>query len=287
MLAVVWSPACAACATPLAEPTRGLVCRLCWDALAGRGGPPRAGGGAAAPYGISFLTGAPGRGARTAGRAAGAYEGRLRAILHAFKYDGHRSLARPLAQLLRRAGADLLAGADLVVPVPLHWRRRRRRGFNQAAELAAHLGLPVADVLRRKRATPSQVGLSRPERARSVHDAIALAHGWSRALARAAGRGPAAVAGRSAVHGRSMLPGRSAVRGRSVVLVDDVLTTGATIEACAAVLRAAGAGRVRALTVAQAAAPPPAPTPPPPRPRAARRRSAPSPGRRPNAGSSP
>ena len=228
----------------------------------------------AAP-GVAFLTGTPDRAARTEGRAAGPYEGRLRAILHAFKYDGYRSLARPLAELLRRAGADVLAGADLVVPVPLHWRRRRRRGFNQAAELAAHLGLPVADVLRRTRATPSQVGLSRSERAGSVRDAIALVPGPS-----VVRRGPV-------VRGSARARGSRLVRGRSVVLVDDVLTTGATIEACAAALRAAGAGRVRALTVARAKAPPPALSPPPPRPRAARRRSAPSSGPQPTAGSSP
>ena len=256
MLAVVWSPACAACAAPLPEPTRGIVCRRCWDTLARFGAPPGSDGlGAAQP--VAFPTGAPGRAPRTPGRAAGPYEGRLRAILHAFKYDGHRSLALPLAELMRRAGADLLARADVAVPVPLHWRRRYRRGFNQAAELAAHLGPPVAEVLRRTRATPSQVGLSRSDRARSVRGAIALARG------------------------------HAAVRRRSVVLVDDVLTTGATIDACAAVLRAAGAGRVRALTVAQAAAPPLPLPPPPPRPRVARRRSAPSPGPRPDAGSSP
>ena len=257
LLTVVWSPACAACAAPLTAPTRGIVCNRCWNALARLGGRSGGDGGRTAPQRIAFLTGTPDREPKTAGRAAGPYEGRLRAILHAFKYDGHRSLARPLAELMRRAGADVLAQADLAVPVPLHWRRRWRRGFNQAADLAAHLGLPVAEVLRRTRATPSQVGLSRPARARSVRGAIAPVRG------------------------------HSVVRGRSVVLIDDVLTTGATIEACAAVLRAAGAGRVRALTVAQAAAPPPALSPPPLRPPVARHRSAPSSGPRPDAGSSP
>lgn len=282
MLAVVWSPACAACAAPLPEPTRGIVCQRCWDALAGLGGPPGGGGGAGtAARRSAFLIGPRDRGPRTVGRAAGPYEGPLRAILHAFKYDGYRSLARPLAELLRRAGADVLAGADLVVPVPLHWRRRRHRGFNQAAELAAYLGLPMAEALRRTRATPSQVGLSRAERARSVRGAIALARGGC------ALREGSAVRGSSAVQGSPLARGGSVVRGRSVVLVDDVLTTGATIEACAAVLRAAGAGRVRALTVARAAAPPPVLSPPRPRPRPARRRSAPSSGPRPAAGSSP
>ena len=263
MLAVVWSPACAACAAPLTEPTRGIVCGGCWDAVA------RPGGGLAGGGEACRRTATRDGGPRTAAWAVGRYEGRLRAILHAFKYDGHRSLARPLARLMRRAGADLLVQADLVVPVPLHWRRRRRRGFNQAGELAAHLGVPVADVLRRTHATPSQVGLSRSERALSVRGAIAFV------------RGPSLRRGSSPVGTGSL------VRGRSIVLVDDVLTTGATVDTCAAVLRAAGARRVRALTVAQAAAPPPAQSPPPRRPRDARRRYGSSSDRPPAAGSSP
>jgi predicted amidophosphoribosyltransferase len=107
-------------------------------------------------------------------RAVGAYEGRLRDIIHALKYDGRRSIAPRLAGLLRAAGADLLAGADGVVPVPLHFWRERARGFNQADDLARGLGLPVMPLLERTRATRPQVDLTEFERHRNVKDAFAV-----------------------------------------------------------------------------------------------------------------
>jgi ComF family protein len=158
-----------------------------------------------------------------AGRAIGDYEGPLRAIVHAFKYDGRRSIASPLSTLLRRHGASILCGADLAVPVPLHWSRQWRRGFNQAHELAVGLGLPVRDLLRRRRHTRSQTGLSAEERHANVHDAFVLAR----------------------------RPGP--LTGLCIVLVDDVSTTGATLEACACVLMERGAREVRTLTAARVA----------------------------------
>jgi ComF family protein len=158
------------------------------------------------------------------GRAVGIHDGALRAILHALKYDGRRSLARPLARLLADAGADLLAGADLIVPVPLHPRRERARGFNQARDLAAGLGGPVVDALARIRATVSQTDLPAGRRHGNVRGAFVV-------------RTPAAAR----------------VSGGIVVLVDDVSTTGATLDACARALKRAGAREVRALTVARVA----------------------------------
>lgn len=162
-------------------------------------------------------------------------------MLHAFKYDGRRSLARALTALIRDQAADLLASADAVVPVPLHGGRRRRRGFNQARDLAAGLDLPVLDALERTRATPAQASLSGGARRRNVRGAFALAPAsrWSRVGWHASRRTRIGLMER-------------AVYGRVVVLVDDVVTTGATLEACAAVLRAAGAAEVRAVTVARA-----------------------------------
>jgi ComF family protein len=130
-------------------------------------------------------------------------------------------------------GAALLDGADCAVPVPLHRRRHRDRGFNQAAELARALDLPVVDALVRVRATASQTGLPAAQRHRNVRGAF-----------QPAGAG---LLGRR----------RAAVAGRTVVLVDDVCTTGATLEACAAALRAAGAREVRALTAARVVLPRP------------------------------
>jgi ComF family protein len=186
-------------------------------------------------------------------RAAGAYDGSLRAIIHAFKYDGRRSLAGRLAGLMRAQGRDVLEGSDCAVPVPLHWRRRRARGFNQAADLAAHLGLPVCHALRRVRGTRPQVDLPAGQRHRNVRGAFAMAGGrWQK---------------------RRRVAARRAVHRRSVVLVDDVCTTGATLEACARVLKAAGAREVRALTVARVAATRRIGPPPPPLASDARRRS--------------
>ena len=120
----------------------------------------------------------------------------------------------PVARLMAQAGQQLLATADVVVPVPLHRRRERSRGFNQARDLAWQVGSPVADILRRTRPTPSQTDLAAASRERA------------RRLRRRAA-------------------GTRAIDGRIVVLIDDVSTTGATLEACARALKDAGAREVR------------------------------------------
>jgi ComF family protein len=165
-------------------------------------------------------------------RAVGAYDGALRAIVHALKYEGRRSLAQPLTELMRIRGAEMLTGADWAVPVPLHASRRRERGFNQAADLTRHLGIPSLSALRRTRATATQTGLPAARRHRNVRGAFAVA----------LGREGSACSG---------------LEGSVVVLIDDVSTTGATLEACAQVLKeAAGVREVRALTAARVVTPP-------------------------------
>jgi ComF family protein len=145
----------------------------------------------------------------------------MKEIVHALKYDRRRSISPRLGALMRERGEALLRDADVVVPVPLHPRREYERGFNQAEDLAGHLGLPVARLLRRMRHTPSQIDLPKERRRENVRDAFGLMDE----------------------------PLGSSIR--IVVLVDDVATTGATLSECAAVLKAAGVKDVRALTAAR------------------------------------
>ena len=149
------------------------------------------------------------------------YEGCMKEIIHALKYEGRRTIAPRLGALMRECGAALLRDADVVVPVPLHQRREFQRGFNQADDLARQLGLPAVPLLKRVVFTRSQIELPADERHENVKDAF--------------GFRPSAL---------SQIP-------RIVVVVDDVSTTGATLEACARVLKAAGVKEVRALTAAR------------------------------------
>ncbi len=260
LLAVLVAPRCAACCCLLETPTAGPVCPACWSSIRPLTPPLCDVCGDALPSWRSVSLGAGvcarcrrGRRVISRWRAVGAYEGAMRAVIHAMKYERRRSIAAPLSALMRRYGADVLAGCDCVVPVPLHWRRRRARGFNQAAELASRLGPPVRHLLRRRRATGSQIDLPAARRHANVRDAFALA-------------GPRWPAWRAA-------SAKRAVRRLTIVLVDDVTTTGATLEACARVLKAAGAREIRALTAARVARTRPIEPPRPPPASTARRRS--------------
>jgi ComF family protein len=143
----------------------------------------------------------------------GNYEGSLRSLIHLFKYSGMKPLARPLAAYLERA-LPIDEAFDAVVPVPLNWRKQWDRGFNQAELLARHLakhrGIPVLNALRRKRATATQAGLASAGRRRNVAGAFVV-----RASPRV---------------GRKLA-------GKKILLIDDVMTTGATASACASALK--------------------------------------------------
>jgi ComF family protein len=239
-LTVLLAPACLVCDAPLDRPLGGPVCQRCWRAITPLSPPLCETCGDVLPSWrvLDRLAGACARCRRrpppiVRARAAGAYEGALRRLVHGFKYERRRTLAAPLAGLMRERGADVLAGADLVVPVPLHWGRRHARGFNQADDLARHLGLPVVRALRRVRRTGPQFGLATIARLRNVRGAFAPPRGGWLARRRHDAR----------------------IRGACVVLVDDVSTTGATLNACAEVLREGGAREVRALTAARALSP--------------------------------
>lgn len=155
------------------------------------------------------------------------FTGVVRDALHALKYGGERRLAEPLGRAVARRWDRAGAGGDLIVAVPVHATRARQRGYDQAALIATvaarHLGLPFAPLLVRRRETIAQFDLDRAERSTNVAGAFGLA------------------AGRE----------RTTVGSRWVVLVDDVMTTGATLAACASVLLEAGALAVSAVTVAR------------------------------------
>lgn len=230
LLAVLLAPVCAACGAPLPHPTRGCVCEPCWTAVTPMHLPACVVcGGTLGPQLLQTLSVCPTclhhPPTVDCARAIGEHQGSLRAIVRAFKYGGHRSLARPLAERMQSVGSDLVERSAVAVPVPLHGARTRSRGFNQAADLARHLGLPVVRALIRTRDTTTQTAL--PADARRANVAAAFR----------ATRGAAAL------------------RGTSVLLVDDVRTTGATLDACAATLKDAGVLRVYALTAARVATP--------------------------------
>lgn len=198
-------------------------------------------------------------------RAAGRYEGPLRAIVHAHKYGGHRSVARRLGARMAGAGVDVLQGADVLVPIPLHRRKAFSRTFNQADDLARHVPLRRAALLTRTRATAPQAGLGAGARASNLRGAfgpsVRLRIGcW--AARRASGGGGGALP-RAAC---TWLARRWSVQHAVVVIVDDVRTTGATLDEAAATLRAWGAREVRALTAALVAHERGGRPDPPPRP---------------------
>jgi ComF family protein len=155
------------------------------------------------------------------------YDDVARTLVHALKYQDRTDLAPAMGRWMARAGRELLDGADALVPVPLHWRRGWSRRYNQSGALARIIeresGVAVAaEALRRIRPTEQQIGLSRPQRASNVQGAFKVA------------------------------PDRQhLISGRRVVLIDDVLTSGATVDACARALLRAKASTVDVLVFAR------------------------------------
>jgi ComF family protein len=158
----------------------------------------------------------------------GFYENELRKLIQLFKYGRIRTLAGPLGKLLARA-LPREEDFDVIVPMPLHWRKRWQRGFNQAELLADQIGrrcsAPVFNALRRVRGTASQAGLTSAKRRANVSGAFQASRPAQRNLA---------------------------LDGRRVLLIDDVMTTGATAAAGARALKRAGARQVILLTLARA-----------------------------------
>jgi ComF family protein len=219
---------CVACRAPV---DGDGVCAECWARLSFIAAPfcPR--------LGIPFVYD-PGPGllsmeaiadppAYTRARAAVRYDDVARTLVHALKYQDRTDLAPTMGRWMAGAGRELLAEADLLVPVPLHWRRGWSRRFNQSGALGRAIqrqsGVKMAsEVLRRVRPTEQQVGLSRAQRASNVQGAFKVS-----------------------------TDGRADIARRRVVLIDDVLTSGATVDACARALLRAGAADVDVLVFAR------------------------------------
>jgi ComF family protein len=223
---------CAACRAPVEG--QGL-CPACWSKLSFISRPYCERLGIPFAYdpgpGILSMEAIADPPAYNRARAAVRFDEISRALVHALKYGDRIDLAPMMGRWLSHAGRELLAEADALVPVPLHWRRNWTRRFNQSAMLAAAVsaasGVPIAaGALKRVKATAQQVGLTRSERAANIQGAF-----------------------------RVRPEGKAAVAGRRLVLVDDVLTSGATVEGCARTLLRAGAVNVDVLVFARVADP--------------------------------
>ncbi len=203
---------CPACIAKI-QPVPSPFCQLCGTPLSTYGGCKNC------QYRLPKLNGQ---------RAVSLYQEPLRGCIHGLKYDGNTRLAEPLGLLLAQAYRRYGLQADTLIPVPLHSERQQQRGFNHASLLAevcsANLGVPVNDsILVRHRATVAQVDLHPRERYQNVAGAFACTSGSA----------------------------SGALYGRRIVIIDDVSTTSATLEACAMPLFAAGAKEIWGLVLAR------------------------------------
>jgi ComF family protein len=225
-------PLCPSCRDPLGDGV-GL-CASCWSKLSLIEKPYCARLGIPFGYdpgpGILSMEAIAAPPAYDRARAAVRYDDVARALVQRFKYSDRLDLAPMMGRWMARAGAELLEDADALLPVPLHWRRLWARRFNQAAALAGTIaalsGVPMLHgAIKRMRATPQQVGLSKTERADNVQGGF-----------------------------RVGAEQKAEIAGKRLVLIDDVLTSGATADTCARALLRAGAAHVDVLVFARVVA---------------------------------
>jgi ComF family protein len=233
LLDSVLPPLCLGCGEIVGTP--GALCAACWPDFAfiapphcARCGTPFAEETGSDSQCASCLARPP---RYRKARAALVYDDKSRRLVLPFKHGDRTDMARTCGGWMARAGAELLADADLIAPVPLHWRRLLMRRYNQALLLARAISRSAKprlapDLLLRLRWTGSQAGLAAKERRSNVREAFEVNRRW-----------------------------RANLKGKAVVLVDDVLTTGATADACVRVLRRGGARHVDLLTLARVVRP--------------------------------
>lgn len=233
LLDFILPTSCSYCRSLIGDSPFPFICAECWADFSPLQGPvcPRCGRPFESPDALTYSP------EHTCGQcrkvsphydqalSVGQFEGSLREAIHQFKYRPCRSLGRPLSAWMA-SNVRLISDIDIVMPVPLHRKRLRQRGFNQALLLShgvsSEFEIPLSvDNLVRNRFTKPQVGLSGEERIKNVEGAFAIRR-----------------------------PGE--VEDKSVLLVDDVFTSGATMNECAAALKQSGAARVMALTLARA-----------------------------------
>jgi ComF family protein len=227
-LDIVLPTLCVACR----EPVHGVgVCAACWSQLSFIAPPFCARLGIPFAYdpgpGILSMQAIADPPAYQRARGVVRFDDVARVLVHGLKYHDRTDLAPTLGRWMARAGAELLADADLIIPVPLHWRRGWARRYNQSGALATVIGQQssvrvAGNLLKRTKATLQQTGLSRAERTQNVQGAFQVPP-----------------------------ERRSEVAGRGLIVVDDVLTTGATVDACARALLRAGASNVDVLVFAR------------------------------------
>jgi len=230
LLNLIFPPQCLVCSTLV--PTHGTLCLSCWQQVKFISPPFCACCGL--PFEFTIGEGAlcgeciEQHPLFSRARAAFAYDDASKALVLKLKYADQTYLARIYAVWLAKAGAELIAASDVIVPVPLHYFRLVGRRYNQSALLAQALSkqckLPViVQSLKRTRHTPPQTGLTRRERLENVHGAFSVPEKY-----------------------------KSIIKGKRILLVDDVYTTGATLKACTKALMKAGATAVDVLTLSRA-----------------------------------
>lgn len=230
LLNIIFPPQCLVCDGRVA--THGAMCGACWQGVAFITDPMCDACGLPFEFDI-------GKNAMCAdclhtrppyahARAAFRYDEKSNRLITRFKYGDHTQLAKIYGQWLTSAGKELLARSDLLIPVPLHYWRFVSRRFNQSAMLAGEISkktglLHLPNAIKRTRHTKQQTGLTKPQREENVKNAFTINKRY-----------------------------KQMVKGKNILLIDDVITTGSTIEQCTKALIKAGAAQVNVLTLARA-----------------------------------